>query len=340
MASRRIAVDITGDPTNLERALIRSEAAIKRFGQTAQRSAGLRDPISQLNKGFDKLDETIRSDHRRSQSLGPLRLAGIGVGAGIGLYAATQAAGRLSTALELTGKQAFTTGGRLRNMGAAFVTGDFVGGLQAAGRAPKTLDDLGLSAFEASQKLEAVGLKAHEAVDGTQSISASAQKARDSYNEFAAATGKASLENQDLITQLKNVVGAMGARRTQRTHSQTRTPGWDSRSSPLAAGSPCSRGWGQTTLVALRGRAREPDQREPPAARGGRFGRPGRLPDIAGTRNQKARDPCPGEGRPPRSLAAPGAGRRPAEQGWSREAPATGNDIRLRSSRSPPRRPP
>jgi hypothetical protein len=71
----------------------------------------------------------IRS--RRAQPLGPVRLAGVGVAAGAAIFAATQAIGELSAALRVTGNEAITTTGRMRNFGASILSGNIVGAFKA-----------------------------------------------------------------------------------------------------------------------------------------------------------------------------------------------------------------
>lgn len=68
---------------------------------------------------------------RRASSLGPFRIAGIGLGVGTALFAATQAVGALGEALEVTGNDALTAGGRLRNVASSVLRGDLLGAVGA-----------------------------------------------------------------------------------------------------------------------------------------------------------------------------------------------------------------
>lgn len=80
----------------------------------------------------------VRLKARRAAPLGPFRLAGVGLLAGTAVFAATRALGDLSDALRVTGDDASTFEGKLRNVSASVLSGDLVGAFKALADNTKT----------------------------------------------------------------------------------------------------------------------------------------------------------------------------------------------------------
>lgn len=176
MASNRIVVDIIGNDSSFQAALARSQASASRFGSSVTRSLGSGGGVS-VAAQFDPLLARVRETQTRSDELsrklstlddgfqdtagGARQLSGglvpmigrIGL-VTFGINAAYQASQHLADALEATGNEAFTSGGKLRNFGAALLKGDLVGGIEALKAAPKTFDELGISITRARNAVE------------------------------------------------------------------------------------------------------------------------------------------------------------------------------------------
>lgn len=139
----------------------------------------------------------------RASSFGSVAAGAARIGAAtFAIAAGYQAMQRLEGALRTTGEEAFTTEGRLRNLGAALLNADIVGAIDAMRRSPETLEDLGISAQEAAARLEAlediafgVSRAAVDQATGTEQAS----EAVDNYNRIAREAGTTS---QDLAAQL------------------------------------------------------------------------------------------------------------------------------------------
>ena len=112
--SRRASFVTQGDAAAQTR-----HAATTRIDSVATRQAILDD------------EAFIRVRARRSAAVGAFRLAGVGVGVGAALFTATRALGDASNALRVTGDEASTTGGKLRNFAAGVLSGDVVGAFSA-----------------------------------------------------------------------------------------------------------------------------------------------------------------------------------------------------------------
>jgi hypothetical protein len=150
--AQKLTVNIVGDDTSLQRALKRSQTGVARFGDVAIASAAKQ---SQALRGVAKAeDDLFRVRARRAASLGPLRLAGIGLGVGTALFAATQATQALGKSLETTGEEAFTTTGRMKNFASSLLSGNIVGAISGAASVAKSLDDIGVSALDAKRGYE------------------------------------------------------------------------------------------------------------------------------------------------------------------------------------------
>lgn len=76
-------------------------------------------------------ERLVRVRSRRASSVGPFRVAGIGLLAGTALFSATRALGDLTDALSVSGNEATTWQGKLRNAGASVLSGDVVGAFKA-----------------------------------------------------------------------------------------------------------------------------------------------------------------------------------------------------------------
>jgi hypothetical protein len=92
-----------------------------------QLAAATAQETQQVRVAVAEEERLIRVRGRRATSVGPFRLAGIGVGVGAAVFTATRALGDLAQGLRVTGDEAGTTTGKLRNAGAALLSGDVVG---------------------------------------------------------------------------------------------------------------------------------------------------------------------------------------------------------------------
>ena len=172
MADRKLIVTILGDDTSFQRALTRSSAAASRFSRDVNRKLG--SGVS-VGRNFDPLLRSTRELRGEADQLGRKLstmeggFAGAGTAAdgaagsltkfvaragllGVAVTTAYHASRSLSDALETTGEEAFTATGRLKNFGSALLSGDIVSGIQALTKMPKTLDEAGISATEATAR--------------------------------------------------------------------------------------------------------------------------------------------------------------------------------------------
>ena len=185
MASRTISVQILGDSQDLERAFARSAKAAQKFKRDL--GGGVRtDTLSKQAADIRGItaaeNELIKVRSRRASSIGPFRVAGVGLGAGLGLFAATQAVRELGERLEVTGQAALTTQGKLRNMVAALTSGNLIGAIDALRRAPQTIEELGISAAIGETRLKAL----REVAAGFPSVFQNMKGGADAYNEAMA----------------------------------------------------------------------------------------------------------------------------------------------------------
>lgn len=183
MANNKIIVEVIGDTTNLARNLKGAEAQINRFSTKATAGTG---GIAQLTKQefaaaqatgvFGKelghASGALDAFHlkaKRAQSVGLFKIAGVGVGAGVAIFAATQAIGELGNALRVEGDEAFTTEGRFRNLGAELLHGNLIGGIRALGREDLSLslDHISKSADVTSAALREFAVRADDASEAT-----------------------------------------------------------------------------------------------------------------------------------------------------------------------------
>lgn len=112
--ARTLMVRIVGDSSSAEAA----------FQRTA-------DSATAMNAQMRETDKLFRVRAGRGATLGLLRIAGVGVAAGVGIAAATKAVSALSGQLRVSGNEAATFSGKLRNVGASLLSGDVVGAISA-----------------------------------------------------------------------------------------------------------------------------------------------------------------------------------------------------------------
>lgn len=98
-------------------------------------------------------ESLVRVRARRAKAIGPFRLAGIGLGVGTAVVAGTQALSALSAQLETTGNDALTFGGRMKNLGAALLSFDVVGAMNALTNQTRAYSAAQVIAIDTSQEL-------------------------------------------------------------------------------------------------------------------------------------------------------------------------------------------
>lgn len=76
-------------------------------------------------------ERLLKVRSRRASSVGPFRVAGIGLLAGTAIFGATRALGDLTEALSVSGNEATTTSGKFRNFASNVLGGDIVGAFRA-----------------------------------------------------------------------------------------------------------------------------------------------------------------------------------------------------------------
>lgn len=98
---------------------------------------------SERRRGAGTLRENLRNIGQGEGLAGIGGLGGLAklTGVGIAITAAYRVVGELSQALKVTGDEAFTTEGKLRNMGAALIGADIVGFFRAASAEAKSYED-------------------------------------------------------------------------------------------------------------------------------------------------------------------------------------------------------
>lgn len=233
MASdRKLVVEIVGDDRSFQQALTRSTAAAQTFTRNVNTAMGRR-PVS-VGASFDPLLTDMRRmreqadglDQRLSQvgegfegagrSAGVLGSGLLGVigkasAVGFAISAAYQASQSLQDALKATGTEAFTTTGRLENFAAALLNTDLIGAFQALRAQPKTLDDLGISVTEASNRLEAL----QKVADGTavrlRDQGTGANESGEELQRYSDIVREAGTGNRELAQQLIDQVAALRA---------------------------------------------------------------------------------------------------------------------------------
>jgi hypothetical protein len=129
--ARRLEVEIVGDSRSLERAFDRSARSARSF---SQEMAGAERNL-------------VKVGAARGKALGGLRIAGVGLAAGFAISSTTRAVSELSGALEVTGEEAETFTGRIRNMAAEILRGDLVGAFIAMTRETKNFTQAQIEAI-------------------------------------------------------------------------------------------------------------------------------------------------------------------------------------------------
>lgn len=159
--------------------------------------AAMRELLLASADAYDKAAEKLRGMIAKSQQTGrPVQVGGGGVGgvldtlervggqrstgvggllggfgrlgvAGLVGVAAFQALGEFSKALRVTGDEAFTTQGRIRNLGAELVSGNIVGGLKAltASQPAKIMSDLAAEIEKVKQKNDPLVVSEQDLLD-------------------------------------------------------------------------------------------------------------------------------------------------------------------------------
>lgn len=232
MADRKLIVTIAGDDRQFLAALNRSSAAAKRFSSNVEKTLGRRpvstagsfgpllDDVRQMQERADDLkqrtsqlgeglDATGRAAGRFDRSLIPLVARGTAFG--FALTSAYHASQRLRDSLTTTGEQAFTTSGRLKNLAAALLQGDLLGGIEALRRAPQTLEELGISAVEAGNRLEALQLVASGAAERIRESGKAAEDGTDRFEKYNDIINEAGTSNQRLARELVATVTGIRA---------------------------------------------------------------------------------------------------------------------------------
>ena len=163
--ARRIEVEIVGDQS-LPRAGVQTSANDRAKNFNAE-MAGTKQSL-------------VRVASARGKAIGGLRLTGVGLAAGFALSTTTRAVGELRDSLSVSGEEAETFSGRMRNLGASLLGGDLVGAVQALTRETQKFTEAELQAAAAGGKLEkstsgftAIALRAFPALGAMTSKTAS-----------------------------------------------------------------------------------------------------------------------------------------------------------------------
>jgi hypothetical protein len=127
------------------------------------------------------------------------------------LNTAYQASRHLEDSLTTTGEEAFTTSGRLRNAAAALLNLDVVGAAQAFERQPKNLEELGISAVEASNRMGALQAVANGTAKEIAKQASATTDGRAAWKSYNAIVDEAGTANRELAQELINQVAALQA---------------------------------------------------------------------------------------------------------------------------------
>lgn len=146
--SEKLVVVVVGDTRQFEQSLTRAEQKAGQFASgLGKRAGGARAELLAMAKSAgDSARESQKWMAERNRQLAASEQASASAGSAssalalrFGLvtaaaYVGVQALGQLSKALQVTGEKAGTVEGRARNLGAALLKGDIVGGLEAISR--------------------------------------------------------------------------------------------------------------------------------------------------------------------------------------------------------------
>lgn len=158
MPERSLTVKLIADSASLQRELKKAQAALRKYQAFAEQGAAtnaLANEEAAVRRVTDAERELVKVRAPRGGRLGPFRLAGVGLAAGLGLNVALQTSRALAESLETTGAAAFTTTGKLKNMTAALIGGDIIGAVRAIDRTPQSLEELGVQAGFVARHFEA-----------------------------------------------------------------------------------------------------------------------------------------------------------------------------------------
>lgn len=124
-------------------------------------AAATREEAAATRAATVEEERFIKVRSRRSTAVGAFRFAGVGLLAGSAIFGATRALGELTSSLQVTGNEALTTEGRLRNLAANVIGGDFVGAVKSLINQTRTYNheqlEMIAGSFELEQALRAMG---------------------------------------------------------------------------------------------------------------------------------------------------------------------------------------
>jgi hypothetical protein len=168
--ARRLEVEIVGDSRSLERA----------FDRSAKSASGFNAELAGTEQRM------VRVGAARGKAVAGLRIAGVGLAAGFAISTATRAVAELREALVVTGEEAETTTGRIRNISAALLGGDLIGAYQAWTKETKNFTQAEVEAVAATREMEKL---VSEPIDLTpyEEMVAELERVRDSAELTAAA---------------------------------------------------------------------------------------------------------------------------------------------------------
>jgi hypothetical protein len=221
VAERKLVVSIVGDDTSLQKTLNKSIASLNKFGKEAAKATrpsqvsvapqmqGLLDDVRKMQSRNTDLakreaDAVELASKRSTAGLG--RMAATAGIASLAITATYQASQQLQQALRVTGEEAFTTSGKIRNFSAALLNMDIVGGVQALTAAPKTLEDLGFSFTELKNRMSALQVVAGDVAPSIAPISPAAAGAGDDLRDFGKAADEAGTSSSKLAREAINLV--------------------------------------------------------------------------------------------------------------------------------------
>ena len=147
-------VEIVGDSQSLEQAFARSTRAAQKFNQQTTGGGAGMALAAHLRKQADAVrgitkaeEDLIKVRSKRASSIGPFRVAGVGLGAGVGLFAATQVdTGARRRHSRRPARQRSRPKAESRTWWPRLTSGNLVGAVEALVRVPKTLEELGITA--------------------------------------------------------------------------------------------------------------------------------------------------------------------------------------------------
>lgn len=232
-SNQKLVVSIVGENRSFIQSLEQSKVAAKQFSSSVNKALssgstvsvrdsfgpllkdvrGLRGEADDLGARLDNLGKGMEGAGRGAGLLGG-SLAGVVARAGafgFAVNAAYQASARLQEALTTTGRAAFTTEGRLKNLGASLLGGDVIGAFEALRRQPKTLDELGISITQASNRMDALQKVADGTAQKMLEQARNADNSKEAYARYQKVVDEAGTSNQKLARELVQQVSALKA---------------------------------------------------------------------------------------------------------------------------------